>query len=125
MTAAPTSGESAPVSRAVPRLERGTVVRGVVIAAFLLVALFAVPAVASADWVTTATSVAIYAVVALGFGILYGRVGLISLGQVALLTIGCWVGARLSYATSQVRLWSLKGSRGQAVEPERLHRDSK
>jgi branched-chain amino acid transport system permease protein len=44
--------------------------------------------------------VAIYSVAALGFGILYGRVGMISLGQIALLTVGCWVGARLSYATS-------------------------
>jgi branched-chain amino acid transport system permease protein len=100
VTAAPTSGDSAAVRREVPVLERGTIVRAVVIVALLVVALAAVPAIATADWVTTATSVAIYSVVALGFGILYGRVGMISLGQVALLTIGCWVGARLSYATS-------------------------
>ena len=43
---------------------------------------------------------AIYSVVSLGFGLLYGRVGLISLGQVALLSIGCWIGTRLAYATS-------------------------
>ena len=43
---------------------------------------------------------AIYSIVALGFGLLYGRVGMISLGQVALLSIGCWVGTRLAYATS-------------------------
>ena len=55
---------------------------------------------AGADWITTFTSVAIYSVVALGFGILYGRVGMISLGQVALLTLGCWIGTRLAYATS-------------------------
>jgi branched-chain amino acid transport system permease protein len=48
----------------------------------------------------TFTSVAIYSVVALGFGILYGRAGMISLGQVALLTIGCWIGTRLAYATA-------------------------
>ena len=53
-----------------------------------------------ADWITTFTSVAIYSVVALGFGVLYGRVGMISLGQVALLTIGCWIGARVAYATA-------------------------
>jgi branched-chain amino acid transport system permease protein len=39
-------------------------------------------------------------VVALGFGILYGRAGMISLGQVALLTLGCWIGTRIAYATS-------------------------
>jgi branched-chain amino acid transport system permease protein len=100
LTTAPAdSGRTAAV-RAVPRVERGTIVRGVVIVGLLALALFGVPYIASADWITTSTSIAIYAVAALGFGILYGRVGMISLGQVALLTIGCWVGARLSYATS-------------------------
>ena len=84
----------------VPALERGTIVRGAVIFGLLLFVLFALPALVGGDWITTFTSVAIYAVVALGFGILYGRVGMISLGQVALLTIGCWVGARLAYATA-------------------------
>ena len=71
-----------------------------VILGLLILALVAVPQIAGADWITTATSIAIYSVVALGFSILYGRVGMISLGQVALLTIGCWIGARLSYGTS-------------------------
>jgi branched-chain amino acid transport system permease protein len=31
--------------------------------------------------------------------VLYGRVGMISLGQVALLTIGIWIGTRLAYGT--------------------------
>ena len=83
-----------------PRIERGTIVRGAVIAGLLVLALVAVPEFAGADWITTATSIAIYSVAALGFSILYGRVGMISLGQVALLTIGCWIGARLSYGTS-------------------------
>jgi branched-chain amino acid transport system permease protein len=74
---------------------------GLVTAAVLLVvALLVLPAIAGSDWITTFTSVAIYAIVALGFGLLYGRVGMISLGQVALLSIGCWVGTRLAYATS-------------------------
>jgi branched-chain amino acid transport system permease protein len=81
-------------------IERGSIVRAVVIVALLLFVLFGLPSFTGADWITTFTSVAIYAVAALGFGVLYGRVGLISLGQVALLTIGCWVGARLAYATS-------------------------
>ena len=86
--------------RTLRAVERGTLVRAVVAVALLFVALFALPAISGADWITTYTSVAIYSVVALGFGVLYGRVGLISLGQVALLTVGCWVGARLAYATS-------------------------
>ena len=40
----------------------------------------------------------IYAVVALGASFLYGRVGLISLGQVALFSVGAWVGLRLLWA---------------------------
>jgi branched-chain amino acid transport system permease protein len=74
---------------------------GLVTAAVLLViALLVLPAIAGSDWITTFTSVAIYSIAALGFGLLYGRVGMISLGQVALLSIGCWVGTRLAYATS-------------------------
>src|SRR6202000_1575581 len=45
--------------------------------------------------------VAIYSIVTLGLGLLVGRVGLYSLGQVAVLTIGAWTGARLLFATSQ------------------------
>jgi len=85
---------------AIPRVERGTIVRAIVILGLLALALWGIPHIAGADWITTATSVAIYSVAALGFGILYGRVGMISLGQVALLTIGCWIGTRLAYATS-------------------------
>jgi branched-chain amino acid transport system permease protein len=81
-------------------LDRRTIVRGAAAIVVFLLAVVVVPEIAGADWITTSTSVAIYSVVALGFGILYGRVGLISLGQVALLTIGCWIGARLAYATS-------------------------
>jgi branched-chain amino acid transport system permease protein len=39
-------------------------------------------------------------VVALGLGILMGRVGLVSLGQIAVLALGAWVAARLLYGTS-------------------------
>jgi branched-chain amino acid transport system permease protein len=46
------------------------------------------------------TQVAVYAVVALGLGVLVGRVGLVSLGQVAVLAIGAWVAARLLFATT-------------------------
>jgi branched-chain amino acid transport system permease protein len=74
---------------------------GLVASAVLLVlALLVLPAIAGSDWITTFTSVAIYSIAALGFGLLYGRVGMISLGQVALLSIGCWIGTRLAYATS-------------------------
>ena len=40
------------------------------------------------------TAVAIYSVVALGLGLLMGRVGLVSLGQIAVLALGAWVAAQ-------------------------------
>src|SRR4029453_5628970 len=79
-------------------VERGTIVRCVILVGLLLFALLGLRSFLGADWITTLTSVAIYSVVAAGFGLLYGRVGMISLGQVALLSIGCWGGPRLSYA---------------------------
>src|SRR3954454_12261990 len=75
-------------------------VRIIVICGLLALALVAAPDFVGTDWIFTFTSVAIYSVVALGFGLLYGRVGMISLGQVAALSVGCWIGARLAYATS-------------------------
>ena len=66
--------------------------RALVIAALLAVALFVLPATLGVDWINTFTSVAIYSVVAAGLVVLYGRVGMISLGQIALLAIGTWIG---------------------------------
>ena len=96
----PTSGgEGAAVARRTPGIERGTAVNGAIAALFLAIVLFALPSLLGAEWVTTFTSVAIYSVVAAGLGILYGRVGMISLGQIAILGIGAWTATRLSYAT--------------------------
>ena len=99
MTIAQAPGRAG-VARAALQVERREVVRAAVIAALLAFLVGAVPELVGADWITTFTSVAIYSVAAAGFGLLYGRVGMISLGQVALLTVGCWVGARVAYATS-------------------------
>ena len=59
--------------------------RGVVVVALLLVALVVLPETLGGDWISTLTSVAIYSVVAAGLVVLYGKVGMISLGQIALL----------------------------------------
>ena len=80
-------------------VETGLVIRGAVIAALFLFVLVPLPSLVGSDWLTTFASTSIYAIVALGFGILYGRVGMISLGQVALLSVGVWIGARLAYGT--------------------------
>ncbi len=52
-------------------------------------------------WNDTMTQVAVYSMVAVGLGVLVGRVGLVSLGQVAVLAIGAWAAARLLFATAQ------------------------
>jgi branched-chain amino acid transport system permease protein len=71
-----------------------------VTAALLLFAIFGLPELVSLYYVDALTQSAIYSMVALGLGVLVGRAGLYSLGQVAVLAIGAWVAARLLFATS-------------------------
>ncbi len=70
------------------------------VAVLLAFALLALPGMLSDYWTDVSTTVAIYTIVALGLGLLMGRVGLVSLGQIALLAVGGWVGARLLFATA-------------------------
>ena len=81
-------------------LERRTVVRIVVIVVLLAFVLLALPQMLSGYYIDATTQVAIYSVVALGLNLLVGRVGLVSLGQAAVLALGAWVAARLLFATS-------------------------
>jgi branched-chain amino acid transport system permease protein len=78
-----------------------TLVRVGVITLLLLFVLLALPQLLSLYYIDTMTQVAVYCVVALGLGVLVGRVGLISLGQAAVLAIGAWVAARLLFATTE------------------------
>ncbi len=82
-------------------MDRRSLTRVAVIVVLLLLALFALPPIMSAYYTVTMTQVAIYSIVTLGLGLLVGRVGLYSLGQLAVLTIGAWVGARLLFGTGQ------------------------
>lgn len=70
------------------------------VAAIMVFALFVAPSILSPFWVANFTQMAIYSLVAASAGMLYGRVGLVSLGQVAPYGIGCWVTMRLAFATS-------------------------
>ncbi|HEY1275167.1 MAG TPA: branched-chain amino acid ABC transporter permease [Thermoleophilaceae bacterium] len=81
------------------RLDAGDRKRAVVIVVLLAFVLLALPGWMSAYWTDVATQVAIYSVVALGLGLLMGRVGLVSLGQIAVLALGAWTFARLSFAS--------------------------
>jgi branched-chain amino acid transport system permease protein len=80
-------------------IDRPTRVRIAVVAALLAVLIFLLPAILSLYWIDVLTASAIYAVVALGLSLLMGRVGLVSLGQIAILALGAWVAARLDYGT--------------------------
>jgi branched-chain amino acid transport system permease protein len=84
-----------------PRRPDGrTLARAGVVAALFLFVLLALPQLLSLYYIDAMTQVAVYSMVALGLGVLVGRVGLISLGQVAVLAIGAWTAARLLFATS-------------------------
>jgi branched-chain amino acid transport system permease protein len=83
------------------RPSRPTMIRAVVIVVLLLFALLALPQLLSLYYIDAMTQVAVYAMVALGLGVLVGRVGLVSLGQVAVLAIGAWSAARLLFGTGQ------------------------
>jgi branched-chain amino acid transport system permease protein len=97
-TAAPELAPRQPGSR--PKLSPRAFVRPVVIIALLAFVLLAFPSLFSLYYVDAWTQVAIYAILALGLGVLVGRVGMVSLGQGAVLAMGAWVAARLLFATS-------------------------
>jgi branched-chain amino acid transport system permease protein len=81
------------------RLDHGDRVRAAVVVVLLAVVLIALPDLLSTYWLKILTSVAIYSIVCLGLGLLMGRVGLVSLGQISVLAIGSWIAARLLFAT--------------------------
>ena len=90
--------------RQLPRLRRPgrrTLIRASVIGALLAFVLFALPQLLSLYYIDAMTQVVVYSMVTLGLGVLVGRVGLVSLGQAAVLAIGAWVAARLLFATGQ------------------------
>jgi branched-chain amino acid transport system permease protein len=84
-----------------PETSRPQLIRAAVITVLLLFTLFALPQILSLYYIDTMTQVAVYSMVTLALGVLVGRVGLVSLGQVAVLAIGAWVAARLLFATTQ------------------------
>ncbi len=81
------------------RLTAQSLIRPAVIAALLVFVIFGLPALVSTYYVDAFTQAAIYSIVALGLGLLVGRVGMVSLGQGAVLALGAWVAARILFAT--------------------------
>jgi branched-chain amino acid transport system permease protein len=90
-------GGRAPLSRA--RRNPRSLLQPAVIVVLLAFALLAIPSIFSLYYVDAWTQVAIYSIVTLGLGLLVGRVGMVSLGQGAVLAMGAWVAARLLFAT--------------------------
>jgi branched-chain amino acid transport system permease protein len=90
--------------RTVPALlagiERPAALRAGTVAMLFLLVLLALPELVSAYWVEIATSVGIYSIVTLSQALLVGRVGMVSLGQIALLAVGGWIALRLGFGTS-------------------------
>ncbi|HEY3650637.1 MAG TPA: hypothetical protein VGL33_21915, partial [Streptosporangiaceae bacterium] len=82
--------ERARPARASRRPTRPQLVKWGITAALVLFALLALPELMSLYYVDTMTQVAVYSMVAVALGVLVGRVGLVSLGQVAVLAIGAW-----------------------------------
>jgi branched-chain amino acid transport system permease protein len=84
-----------------PKTSRPQLIRAATITVLLAFVLFGLPQLLSLYYIDTMTQVAVYSMVTLALGVLVGRVGLVSLGQVAVLAIGAWVAARLLFATAQ------------------------
>ena len=66
------------------------------VAVVLLFLAWWIPAYFSSYWLRTFTAAVVYSLAALGVGLLYGRLGLVSLANFALLGVGAWVSLRLS-----------------------------
>src|SRR5256714_9964612 len=95
----PAAPAGPPLVRARAWIERVGSVRSVAIAIGLGVVVLLLPVLVSTFWLQIATSVAIYSIVALSLALLIGRVGLISLNQIALLAVGGWIALRLGFGT--------------------------
>lgn len=92
---------TAPDKASLPaRILGNKVFQPVAVATAVLVGLFAVPAFFDAFWIANFTQMVVFSIVVGSAGLLYGRVGLVSLGQVAPYGIGCWVTMRLAFATT-------------------------
>ena len=100
MTAVVSAPPEAARKPAIARVVTNRLFEPTVVVTVLVLALFALPGFFDSFWVANFTQMAVYSIVAASAGLLYGRVGLVSLGQVASYGIGCWVTMRLAFATT-------------------------
>jgi branched-chain amino acid transport system permease protein len=101
MSATRTGGVEGATSRLGARArDLGSPVRLLIITALVVFILIGLPELLSTYWLQIMTSVVIYSSVTLGLGLLIGRVGMVSLCQIALLSLGAWIALRLDYAVN-------------------------
>jgi branched-chain amino acid transport system permease protein len=103
MTAVVSTPESSAPPDHLPLLARimtNRVFEPIAVVVVLLLGLFAIPWFFDSYWIANFTQLAVFSIVCASAGLLYGRVGLVSLGQVASYGIGCWVTMRLAFATT-------------------------
>jgi branched-chain amino acid transport system permease protein len=98
-SAGASDGSALAAARAGRRFEARSAVRPAVVAALVACAFLFIPSIFSLYYVDAWTLVAIYSIVTLGLGVLVGRVGMVSLGQGAVLAMGAWVAARMLFGT--------------------------
>jgi len=74
--------------------------RNIVLVVALVALLVFGPGLFGAYWTRILTNCAIISIAAAGIALLYGRLGLVSLGQVSLIGVGGWITLRVGHATS-------------------------
>jgi branched-chain amino acid transport system permease protein len=74
--------------------------RNVAVVVIVIAVLIFAPAVLGAYWTRIFTVCTIFSIAAAGIALLYGRLGLVSLGQVSLIGVGGWITLRIGHATS-------------------------
>jgi branched-chain amino acid transport system permease protein len=100
VAATPAAAVTAPKVPLIAKVFGNRYFEPIAVVAVLLFGLFGVPGLFDPFWIANFTQMAVFSIVAASAGLLYGRVGLVSLGQVAPYGIGCWVTMRLAFATS-------------------------
>jgi branched-chain amino acid transport system permease protein len=72
--------------------------RNLIVAAIVIAVLILAPTVLGAYWTRIFTVCTIFSIAAAGIALLYGRLGLVSLGQVSLIGVGGWITLRVGHA---------------------------
>jgi hypothetical protein len=117
----PTDGSAASrqAGRSRPSVAPRAMAQPVVVLILLGFVLLILPSLFSQYYIDASTQVAIYAIVAAGLGLLVGRVGMVSLGQAAVLAISFGVPSAARPQPPYAPAWPL-AQRRRRVPPQQL-----